>query len=462
MIRPLNPLLNYKRLLPITLCLGMCTSFVSGGERVSVEGIAAIVDGEPISLSEIEEFRQVLVSQRPNFQTLPAAQQREEVLQRLIDEKVVLAKAKQDTTLRVLDKDVAGRVNDIYSRSVEQQGGEKALELALRQSIGMSLGQYKVRLEEQLRDQMYRQRVQSKFVGDPEASQLQVKDFFKKYKDSLPMQKDGMRLSHIQWRIKANAKIDLAAKTKALDLIKRLDKGESFATLAKESSDDPSGKEGGDLGFTKKGTLDPDFESNAFNLDVGEYSTKPVFTRFGYHIIRVTGKKDNEIRTSHILVRIIPSTDDTIRAKVFLDSLRATIKTAEAFASLARTLSEDRKTKDHGGDLGWFPRDQLNLAYKAAVDSLGEGNICEPILIGDSYHLFRVNRKALERRLTLEEDYDQIANFTKEWVINDKLTGLVKKWREHIHVENRLSTFHNLDNSISQAPEETEPSQDTN
>jgi peptidyl-prolyl cis-trans isomerase SurA len=414
-------------------------------ERVSLDGVAAVVDGSPILLSDLEELRQAFSAQRPAFASRPAETQRQEVLDRIIDEKVIVAKAKQDTLLRISEKDVAARAEESFVRAVQQQGGEKALELALRQTMGMSLGQFKARLQDQVRDQMYRQRLQMKYVGDPEPSQLQVREFFAHYRDSLPVQKDGMRLSHIQWRIKANAVIDAKARTRAQSLISRLDQGESFAALAKEHSDDPSGKEGGDLGYTKKGTLDPDFEKGAYSLDAGDYSARPVRTRFGYHLIRLTSKKDNEIRTSHILIQVIPSAEDSVRARSFLDSLRSTLKTTEEFAAAARKFSEDRKSKELGGDLGWFPKDQLDPSYKEAVDSLPEGGVSEPLLIGDSYHLFRVDRKATERHLTLEEDYPQVALFAKEWLINQKLADWVKKWRKQVHVENRLGRFRALD-----------------
>ncbi len=411
--------------------------------RTSVDGIAAVVDGTPILLSEVEEFRQALGAQRPGFAALPPAEQRTTAVERLIDEKVLLAKARQDTTIKVSEQDASTRADEMFARAAEQQGGEKQLELALRQTAGMSLGQFKARLVEQMRDQMMRQKLQMKFVGDVEPSQLQVQDFFRAYADSMPVQKDGVRLSHIQWRVKANAKIDATARAKAEGLIARLDRGESFADLAKSQSEDFSSKDGGDLGYTKRGTLDPDFERGAFALDAGDYTPRPVRTRYGYHIIRVTSKKDNEIRTAHILVKVVPSTEDIARARAFLDSVRLTLKSSADFATAARALSEDKKTREQGGDLGWFQKDQLDPSYKDAVDSLAEGAIGGPLLLGDSWHLFRVDHKAAERKLSLEEDYAQVAAFAKEWLVTQKLGGLVKKWREHVHVENRLAQFRN-------------------
>jgi len=70
----------------------------------------------------------------------------------------------------------------------------------------------------------------------------------------------------------------------AQDLQKKLAAGEDFAKLAKDFSQCPSGKEGGDLGTFGKGMMVKPFEVAAFGLKVGEVSA-PVKTPFGYHLI---------------------------------------------------------------------------------------------------------------------------------------------------------------------------------
>jgi peptidyl-prolyl cis-trans isomerase SurA len=428
--------------------------------RTPVDGIAGVVNGAPILLSEVEELRTAMQQQRPGFADLPVAQQRLEAMNRLVDDKVLLEKARQDTLLRVSDRDVESRVADMYARVAQQQGGERQLESALRQATGMSLGQFKARMADQVRDNMLRQRVQMKYVGDPQPSQFQVREFFERYRDSLPQQTDVVRLSHLQWRVKAGEALEREAREKTVALAVRLDKGESFAELARLHSDDFSGKEGGDLGYTRRGTLDPDYERAAFSLDAGDYTRRPVRTRFGYHLIRVTGKRDNEIRTSHILVRVVPSAADTARARAWLDSLGRTIKTHDAFKLAARTWSDDRKSRDLGGDLGWFSRDSLAGNYKAVADSVPVGGISSPVLIGDSWHLFRVDHKDAERRLSLEEDYALIAQYTRDWLVGERLAALIKMWREQMHIGNRLDQFTAADSSAPGAADGAGPAGD--
>lgn len=86
---------------------------------------------------------------------------------------------------------------------------------------------------------------------------------------------------------------DEDAKKKAEDLIKQLDDGADFDTLAKENSTDTgSAENGGDLGYFNKGDMVEEFETAAYDLKVNKYTKEPVKTSYGYHIILKTGEKD--------------------------------------------------------------------------------------------------------------------------------------------------------------------------
>ena len=76
----------------------------------------------------------------------------------------------------------------------------------------------------------------------------------------------------------------------AIAILERLNKGESFANLARELSiDKGSGKHGGDLGLFGRGAMVKPFEEAAFKLKKGEITSEPVKTEFGYHIIKRAG-----------------------------------------------------------------------------------------------------------------------------------------------------------------------------
>ncbi len=75
------------------------------------------------------------------------------------------------------------------------------------------------------------------------------------------------------------------SEEEAREIIKLLDEGGDFIALAKERSTGPSGKNGGDLGFFRKGQMVPAFEKAAFAMEAGKHTSDPVQTKFGYHVI---------------------------------------------------------------------------------------------------------------------------------------------------------------------------------
>ena len=76
----------------------------------------------------------------------------------------------------------------------------------------------------------------------------------------------------------------------AQKIMERLAKGEDFAELAKRFSKCPSKSKGGNLGWFGKGDMVPEFEQACFNGKTGDV-VGPVKTKFGYHVIKITGQK---------------------------------------------------------------------------------------------------------------------------------------------------------------------------
>lgn len=102
---------------------------------------------------------------------------------------------------------------------------------------------------------------------------------------------------------------DAQAKAKVDDIVKRLKAGEDFAKIARAESDDTtSGAEGGDLGSFTRGRMLPAFEQAAFALKEGEIS-QPVKTKYGWHVIQVTGRYDT-------LEKLGDETKNQIRAEL--------------------------------------------------------------------------------------------------------------------------------------------------
>lgn len=103
-------------------------------------------------------------------------------------------------------------------------------------------------------------------------------------------------------KLQGDESMNAQAKSKAEDVLKQVKGGSDFAELAKANSQDSSAANGGDLGFFGKGQMVPEFEDVAFKQEVGQTSDL-VKTKYGYHIIKTTAKKDDQVQASHILIK---------------------------------------------------------------------------------------------------------------------------------------------------------------
>jgi peptidyl-prolyl cis-trans isomerase C len=162
------------------------------------------------------------------------------------------------------------------------------------------------------------------------------------YYDSNPEEfrlNEEVRASHILVKTEAEAK----------DVQKRLKGGADFGKLATEVSQDPgSAKRGGDLGYFGRGTMIPEFEKAAFRLKQGELS-ELVKTNFGYHIIKLTGRKPGQIveyaKVSEILRQRLTREKQKKVFEEWVAGLRKDAKiniNEEAFKS----LTEGKKTEE--------------------------------------------------------------------------------------------------------------------
>lgn len=407
-------------------------------EPVLMEGVAAVVDGKPIMRSEflnnLYRFQET-----PEGSAMSEADQRKYVLDQMIEEKVLLSRIDRDSIV-VTDAEVDQRVNAHLSQLAASQNTTLSmLEKAIRAQLGISMAQYRDQLAKQIRGHIEMSRVRQRHIGAITPTKKEVDAFFAEYKDSIPQQFNCVLLSHIQLPIEPDAAIVDSVKKIADALIDTLNLGMSFELLAKAHSQDTSAAKGGDLGYFKRGQLDPAFERALDQLKNGQYSSNPVKTKLGWHIARVLGRKEDGVRSAQILLRTIPTAKDTAKVIALADSLQKNIKTTEAFAAAAKKYSEDKSSNFAGGRLGWFQRNEMEPAYVEPVANLNVGEVSEPVLIDGAYHLFRLDDSRQTRDLNLDEDYGKIEQMAATHLENQKLEALVKKWREEVHIEIRMT-----------------------
>ncbi|MFI8575348.1 peptidylprolyl isomerase [Rossellomorea aquimaris] len=189
-------------------------------------------------------------------------------LDTLIAEKIVELESDKEK-ITVKDSEIEEELQSMK----DSYGGEEAFNEALASS-GASLDSVKKNVQSFL--------LTEKLLEDRiSISDDQIKEYFEANKESFA-QKEQVQASHILVDDEETAK----------EVKSKLDDGGDFAELAKEYSTDTSNAEsGGELGFFAKGEMVTEFDEKAFAMKKGEIS-EPVKTEFGYHIIKVTDKKD--------------------------------------------------------------------------------------------------------------------------------------------------------------------------
>lgn len=113
----------------------------------------------------------------------------------------------------------------------------------------------------------------------------EIEKFYKENKDKF-VRPETVKASHILVTSEKDAKDIIAELKKAGRNV-----AQKFSALAKEKSKDGSAANGGNLGYFAKEQMVPEFSTAAFALKKGDYTTKPIKTQFGYHIIYVEDKK---------------------------------------------------------------------------------------------------------------------------------------------------------------------------
>jgi peptidyl-prolyl cis-trans isomerase D len=115
----------------------------------------------------------------------------------------------------------------------------------------------------------------------------------------------------------------LAARERAEELRREILEGSSFAEVARrESADQGSAVEGGDLGAFTRGQMVPAFDSVAFSAPLNQV-LEPVQTTFGFHVIEVLSRQGDSARARHILVPVERTSESELRLLTLADSLEA-------------------------------------------------------------------------------------------------------------------------------------------
>jgi peptidyl-prolyl cis-trans isomerase SurA len=403
------------------------------------DGIVAVIGSEIILQSELNAYTLMrLEGLGLNKDSINVSQFKTKFLDELIDGKVLVAHAKKDSTISISNQEIEQRLNNLISMMLQQNNLTiDNLDIELQRQQGMTLSKFKSEGRKNIRDQLYKQKVQQSYLSSIKISRKDVESFFNEYKDSLPLAGESVLLSKLSMKLTPSDSVRQQAFEKIRLIKQRLDNGEKFVDLAKKYSESADAPDGGDLGFISKGSLgEIKFEEKAFSLAAGQTSD-PFETRLGFHLINVVERKDQKVHIRQIFIKIAPPEQELQAILNTLDSIRVNCSNKDKFISAVKKFSIDDASKIRNGDIGWLSLLELSSGIRLAVDSLTPGSITKPVKEDNIYSLFRLEDRVKERKLSIENDYSILAEKTMDLMAQKKLIGLVSQWRKDLFIDIR-------------------------
>ena len=275
----------------------------------------------------------------------------------------------------------------------------------------------------------YRRQLAQPYLTDKNVNDKLIQEAYER-------SKKDVKASHILISLPSEPlpKDTLAAYTKAIKIRERLMKGEDFALLARQNSDDPSAKQNdGDLGYFTSMMMVYPFESAAYLTPVGEISA-PVRTKFGYHILKVTNVRDaqGQVHVAHIMVKNPENAKDSIIAenKKKIDEINSKIKKGDDFGQLASQFSDDRSSGKNGGQLPWFGTGKMVPEFeKVAFELKNDNEVSEPFRTPYGWHIVkRLERKGVQSFDEVKAELkSKISKDSRSQLSSDAVIARVKK-----------------------------------
>ena len=403
-----------------------------------VEEVAWMVGDQPIYKSEIEEAYQQMLYEKTPIKGDPYCV----IPEQLALEKLFLHQADIDT-IEADESRVTMAVEQRMNYLITNLGSKEKVEEYFRRP----LPEFRQQMQENMRNQSRIQEVQRNISKDLKVTPADVRKYFDTLPDDsipyIPLQVEAEIIT-INPKIPQQEIDDVKARLR--DYADQVNRGESqFSTLAiLYSEDEGSSVRGGEIGFTGKGHLEPEYAAVAFNLNDPKKVSKIVETQYGYHIIQLIEKRGDRINTRHILLRPKVSDEELTRTVNRLDSLRADILADKfTFEQAATAVSQDKDTRNNHGRMvnpedntTRFEMSQLPQEVAKKVNDMNVGDVSDAFIMKDPKRnrdivaIVKLTNRIPAHKANLSDDYQTIKGMYEESarqkMVNDWVTKKIK------------------------------------
>lgn len=250
-----------------------------------IPDVVATVNGTEITRGELEEIFTAAVQSSGADPTAIDPRMRLGAYTQLLDE-LIMDKLVTEASSgqEVPDADIDAELEKIQSQFPSKEILDQQLDMA-----GLTVDKLRDNIRNGLRQQRW---MQSQITTDP-VTEEDAQAFYSSNQQEFE-QPETVEASHILFMIEPDASDEAKEEKKqaAIAAAERAAQGEDFNELAKELSEEPGADQsGGNLGYFPKERMVPEFAEAAFTQEIGTVG-EPVLTQFGWHVIKVTGKKD--------------------------------------------------------------------------------------------------------------------------------------------------------------------------
>jgi len=284
-----------------------------------VDGVIAVVGKEAVLFSDVKDEADLFAQEKKIKNTSPLYESLfRSVLDKKINNKVILTFAQQDSTLVVSYDEIKQILNDRIGFYIQKFGSVEAFEVA----VGTSVAQMKEKNWKTIEEELLIEKYRMKNFRNISITKHDVFTFFEEYKDSLPLSFSSGSYSVLQKKIKPSLKNKNLFLQESKKLIDSLRNGSlDFTKTVLSRSIDPSAINNEGVLVSLRGELVPEYEKAAYSLGLGEISSLTE-SPFGYHIIRLLEKKGEKIKTQHLLLSLKTEEEDIGFVFTYLDSIK--------------------------------------------------------------------------------------------------------------------------------------------
>jgi peptidyl-prolyl cis-trans isomerase SurA len=373
-----------------------------------------------------------------------------EILENLLVEKLLLAEAEMDTTITVSDSQLNQSMDQRIQYFISHLGSEKEVENYFKKSIV----EIKSDMQEVIKNQQMTQQMQGKIVDKVTVTPAEVRYHFKNLPQAeIPQIDEQVEYAQIVVQPMIDPVEEDRIKSTLRDLKRRIESGESgFAPLAVMYSQDGSAKNGGELDYMGRGSLDAAYAAAAFNLK-GDKISNVVKSEFGYHIIQVMDRKGELIKTRHILMIPKPSDKELQKAYNRIDSIALFVRDGKfKFEEAALNFSYDKDSRNNegvvinpeSGESKW-KLSELDPDVSKIVANMKVGEISKPFKTFDGkkqqvvYKIVKLVNRRDAHPANLRDDYLELSNI----YMSKKKEQTLDKWIR----DKQAGTYVHIDDS---------------